>query len=143
MKRPPTLIIAVALGLALVIAAFVLAYQFVGPPPPDRIVMATGEDGGAYQVFGEQIARRMAEEGVVVELRETAGSAENVDLLVAPDGVDIAYVQGGLSALHDTEGVVALGSMYFEPLWLFASDASQFFRDSRPGRKARVGWCRG
>ena len=52
-NRPPTLLLASVVGVALVVAAFVLAYQFVGPPPPDRIVLATGEDGGAYQAFGD------------------------------------------------------------------------------------------
>lgn len=131
--------LASVLGIALVIAAFVFAYQFVGPPPPDRIVMATGEDGGAYQEFGEQFAQRMAGEGVTVELRETAGSGENLALLVEEE-VDIAFVQGGLSTLHSTAGVVALGSMYFEPLWLFVGNANDFssMRDLA-GKRISVG----
>lgn len=122
-NRPPTLLIASVLGIALVVAAFVLAYQFVGPPPPDRIVLATGEDGGAYQVFGEQFARHLSAEGITVDLRATAGSGENLDLLVQGEEVDIAFVQGGLAELRDTAGIVALGSMYFEPLWVFVDRA--------------------
>ena len=117
------MVIASVFGVALVTAAFVFAYQFVEPAPPETIVMATGEEGGAYQAFAEQLAAEMAAEGIAVELRATAGSAENIALLEQPGGVDIAFVQGGLASIHPTENVVALGSMYFEPLWIFA-DAS-------------------
>ncbi len=70
-------------GLAIVILAlsFIVAYQFVGPAPPKRIVLATGEDGGAYQYYGEQFATYLAREGIQTELRATAGSVDNLALL--------------------------------------------------------------
>ena len=69
---------------ALVVAAAMWGtYQFVGPPPPDRIVLATGEAGGAYRAFGERYAAALARDGITVELRPTAGSVENLELLAA------------------------------------------------------------
>ena len=103
----------------LIFAGFVVAYQFVDPAPPDRIVLATGPDGGAYQRFGEQYARYLAKRGIEVTLRQTAGSMENLELLSTDSGVDIAFVQGGLAASAQTEVVMAIGSLYLEPLWLF------------------------
>ena len=38
---------------ALGLLGFALAYPFVNPAPPARIVMATGEAGGAYARFCE------------------------------------------------------------------------------------------
>ena len=35
-----------------VIAAFVLAFQFIKPAPPKHVVMATGGPEGAYHQFG-------------------------------------------------------------------------------------------
>ena len=107
-------------GLAVVIlvAGFVVAYQFVGPPPPDRIVLATGQDGGAYQQYGKQYADWLARRGIEVELRETAGSVENLGLLDGGD-VDVGFVQGGLAGSMPTDNVVAVGSLYLEPLWQF------------------------
>ena len=67
-----------AIMLALILAGFVVAYQFVDPAPPNRIVLATGSDGGAYQRYGEQYAEYLAREGIEVTLRETAGSLENL-----------------------------------------------------------------
>ena len=108
-------------GLAIVILVlgFVVAYQFVGPPPPKSIVMATGAEGGAYQRYGEQFAAYLATEGVHVELRATAGSVDNLALLNGDEGVDLGFVQGGLAEAAPTENVIAIGSLYLEPLWLF------------------------
>ncbi len=108
-------------GLASVILliSFVFAYQFVGPAPPKRIVLATGEEGGAYRFYGEQLAAHLAREGIQTELLETAGSVENLALLDDPEGVDIGFVQGGIAEFLPTENVMAIGSLYLEPLWLF------------------------
>ena len=35
------------------------------------------------------------------------------------DGVEVAFVQGGLKSLVQNAQLVSLGSLYFEPLWIF------------------------
>jgi TRAP transporter TAXI family solute receptor len=107
------------LAIILVVAGFVLAYQFVKPAPPKRIVLATGQEGGAYQYYGEQFAAYLATQGIETELRATAGSVENLELLESGADVDLGFVQGGLAAALPTENVVALGSLYLEPVWMF------------------------
>jgi TRAP transporter TAXI family solute receptor len=107
------------LGIVILGLGFIVAYQIVGPATPKNIVMLTGEEGGAYQYYGEQFAKYLAREGIQVELRTTAGSVENLTLLDSDDDVDIGFVQGGLSNFSPTENVMALGSLYLEPLWLF------------------------
>jgi TRAP-type uncharacterized transport system substrate-binding protein len=65
-----------------------------------------------------------------VELRETNGAAQNLALLRDPkENVDIAFVQGGADPKRRREGdaaaseadatLVSLGSMFYEPVWLF------------------------
>ena len=65
----------------LVVAAFVLAFQFIKPAPPDRVVMATGGVEGAYHGFAQRYAAFLAREDIMLELRPTAGSVENLELL--------------------------------------------------------------
>ncbi|MCB1801124.1 MAG: TAXI family TRAP transporter solute-binding subunit [Gammaproteobacteria bacterium] len=103
----------------LVLAAFVLAYQFIKPAPPDTVVMATGGTDGAYHGFATRYAQRLAREGITLELRPSAGSVENIRLL--RDGeVSLALVQGGVDdGAPDATGLQSLGSVYYEPLWLF------------------------
>ena len=127
-------------GSVLFVIGLVVALQFVGPPPPDSLVMVTGAEGGAYRLYGERFAARLAEVGIEVELRPTAGAVENLELLVNDDSVDVGFVQGGLAESNPTEGVVALGSLYFEPLWVFvdAESGIEHFGDLA-GKRLAVG----
>jgi TRAP transporter TAXI family solute receptor len=109
------------LGAVILAAGFFVAYQFVGPPPPDRIVMATGQDGGAYQFYSGQYAYWLKTQGIELELRTTAGSVENLQLLESGE-VDVGFVQGGLAGTLPTENVLAIGSLYLEPMWLFVRE---------------------
>jgi TRAP transporter TAXI family solute receptor len=109
----------------LVVVGFFVAYQFVDPAPPREIVLATGEVGGAYQAFGTQYADLLGRDGISVKLKTTAGSVENLELLAADSDVHLAFVQSGLAENHAAPTVMALGSLYFEPLLLFVRDELQ------------------
>ena len=111
---------------ALVLGLLVSAYMVLQPSPPRRLVLATGVAQGAYAEFGKRYAALLQPHGITVELRETQGAAENLALLRKPDsGVDLAFVQGGsdersrLEAQADDEGLASLGSVFYEPVWLF------------------------
>lgn len=103
---------------ALVLIAFIVAFQFIKPAPPDKVVMATGGPAGAYYAFGQRYAAYLAKENIVLELRNTAGSVENIALLEAGE-VDLAMVQGGIQGKTGQDLLLSLGSVYYEPLWLF------------------------
>ena len=79
--------------LLLVVAGFVVAFQFVGPPLPKQLTLATGSKGGAYHQFAELYREQLAASGITLNLLPTAGSVENIARL--RDGsADIAFVQG-------------------------------------------------
>lgn len=127
-------------ALVLTVVAFAVAISFIKPAPPRRIVLATGRPDGAYHQFGLRYQAELAREGITVDLRPTSGSVENVRLLANPaSGVDVAFVQGGSVAVVDTD-LVSLGSLYFEPLWVFVRGAGRAddIRGLR-GRRVAVG----
>lgn len=108
-------------ALVLTAVAFAVAIAFVEPAPPRQIVLATGRPDGAYHQFGLRYQAELARHGIRVELRPTSGSLENLRLLAdGTSGVSVAFVQGGVRAAAPAADLVALGSLYFEPLWLFA-----------------------
>jgi len=131
----------VAPALILVIAGFVFAYQFVGPAPPDRIVMATGSTSGAYHAFGQKYADRFRKEGIELVLKSTAGSVENLDLLkLADGGVPVAFLQGGIGTPDAEAEFRSLGSVYYEPLWVFVrGDEAPSQLTALAGKKIAVG----
>jgi len=118
--------------IVLAVALLGLAYWALDPNPPKKVVLATGADQGAYAEFGKRYLQALKAYGITVELRPTQGAAENLQLLRDPaSGVDIAFVQGGAddhTARDDEEdsNLVALGSLFYEPVWLFyRSDSAQ------------------
>ncbi len=81
----------------LTLAGFIAAYQFVAPSPPRTITIATGGPDGAYFKYGNTYKKLLKENKVELKIRTTAGSFENLQLLEKEsDGVDIAFIQGGL-----------------------------------------------
>ena len=114
-------------------ALLALAYGVLQPNPPRRVVMATGAPQGAYHEFGKRYAELLKQHDINVELRPTQGAAENLALIrQSASGVDIVLAQGGaepdrVSDDDDRDaGLVSLGSVFYEPLWLFyREDAAQ------------------
>jgi TRAP-type uncharacterized transport system substrate-binding protein len=114
---------ALAIGiptLALLVAGFWYAAQFIKPAPPDRLVIATGPDGGAYQRFAALYKPLIERNGIRFIERPTAGAVENLARLrSAHEELDVAFVQGGLGLGSDPAGLASLGSIYYEVLWVF------------------------
>lgn len=68
---------------------------------PDRIRIATGQQGGLYFNEGEKIVEAIEDHGRTAENIATSGSVENVEKLLDGDsGVDVAIVQAGAVPLH-------------------------------------------
>jgi uncharacterized protein len=97
--------------------ALVVTYHFVQPAPPHHIIFATGQEGGAYYLFGLRYQDLLAREGIDVTVRPTSGSVENIDLL-KKGKADVAFVQGGTGASADAPGLRSLASLYYEPIWI-------------------------
>src|SRR3982751_3460167 len=84
--------------LLLGIALLVVAYWFLDPTPPRKVVLGTGPEQSAYAEFGKRYAAELARYGIHVELRQTSGSRDNLRLLRnGKEAIDIGFVQGGAS----------------------------------------------
>jgi TRAP-type uncharacterized transport system substrate-binding protein len=126
----------VGLLIAFVGLGLYVAYRVLDPTPDKRIVIATGPEEGAYIEFAKRYQPLLRAHGLVVELRTTQGSSENLTLLRDPrSGVDAAFVQGGVDTVDTGESgmVASLGSVAYEPVWLFCREA-----DARDRDKARL-----
>lgn len=102
---------------------FVVAYQFVQPAPPSRIVITTGGEAGAYYQFAKRYAAILARDGITLEVKSSAGSLQNLERL-KNDEAQIAFVQGGVVPPPDAgeapdASLLSLGSAFYEPVWVF------------------------
>ncbi len=121
------IVIAAGPFVLLTLLLLLAAYFMLDPTPPKRVVLATGPEDSAYASFGKRYAAELKHYGIEVVLQQTEGSAQNLRLLrEGKDQVDLGFVRGGSSeALRavdeetDHAPLVSLGSLFFEPVWIF------------------------
>lgn len=108
--------------LALVAFAFWAAIQFIEPPPPSRMSIATATKGSPYYALAERYKAYLAKNGVTLDIRETGGSFDNLKMLGDPGfGVGLGFLQGGIANEKSLAGLKSLGRVMYEPLWIFAN----------------------
>jgi len=112
---------AAVLPAAVILATVVwIAYQFVEPAPPKRIVMTGGSEGGAYEGYAQRYKQLLAEDRIDVVLLPSAGSVENLKRLMdGNSGATVGFVQGGIAKEGDDDELMSLAGLYHEPLWVF------------------------
>lgn len=135
--------IAVAIpALAIVILGFYVTAQFIKPAPPRQMTLSSGGAGGAYEGFALRYKDVLARYGIEVVVQPSAGAIENLARL-RERSTDAAFIQGGSANAGDNEGIVSLGSLYYEPLWVFyraRPDAPELSRlDQLRGKRIAIG----
>ena len=125
---------------------FVIAFQFFRPAPPNRIVITTVSDAGAYYAYSGRYATILARNGVTLEVRTSAGSLQNIERL-QNDEAQVGFVQGGVVEPQgdpdeeDTDSrLLSLGSVFFEPVWVFYRGDRRFDRlTDLKGKRIAIG----
>ncbi|MDB5825943.1 MAG: C4-dicarboxylate transporter substrate-binding protein [Variovorax sp.] len=111
----------------IVIGALIAAYWYLDPQPPKHVTLATGPAGSAYAEFGKRYATALKANGITVDLKTTNGASDNLQLLRSGEA-DVGFVRGGSAdaTADEDAGLTSLGSLFYEPLWLFyRTDAAQ------------------
>ena len=132
-----------AVAITMAAVAFVIGViVMLRTMPPRTIVMATGSPGGAYFDFGERYRAALASAGVEVRVVPTAGSQENLALLLDPhSGVSVGLIQGGTVGADVSSKLESLGTVFYEPLWLFRKRGSgnRGLAEDLRGRRISIG----
>ena len=127
--------------LLLFVAVVSLALYFVHPGPPATFVMSTATAGSPYYRYAERYADVFRRNGVKLEIRESEGSLANLKALAdRASGVDAGIVQGGVASARDTPGLLSVGRVAYEPLWVFHSAGTPLERlTDLKGKRILVG----
>ena len=126
-------------ALALALGVFAVLNRMVEPLPPRRVTFSAGRENGAYHTFAKEYARLAKADGFTVEILTGAGSVETLKRLAAGQAM-AGFVQGGTAEAAPTDGLLSLGSLYYEPVWLFhrRTQPLRALTDLR-GRRIQVG----
>jgi TRAP-type uncharacterized transport system substrate-binding protein len=136
------------LGAAMLIGSVVLvitilwfSFTILRPLPPKTVIMATGSDGGAYKESGNRYRDILAQAGIELQLLSTAGSLENLAMLNdRSSNVSIGLIQGGITNEKESPDLETLGTLFYEPLWIFYRNEIQSVGlDSLKGRRISIG----
>jgi TRAP-type uncharacterized transport system substrate-binding protein len=129
------------IALLIVLSVILAAVSFIRSAPPRTLVLTSGPPYSTFQRFATSYGKRLASEGVQLQVLPSKGSLENLQRLEsAQSGVDIGFVQGGLTEAEDRSDLVSLGSIAYEPLWIFYRSPTQISRLSElAGQRIAVG----
>jgi TRAP-type uncharacterized transport system substrate-binding protein len=95
-------------------------FWFFHSAPPSTIIITSGDDGTAFRKNAEKYAKILARNGVKLKILPSEGSLENLGRLGNPAfKVDVGFVQTGVAKGQNTDKLVSLGSIFYEPLYIF------------------------
>lgn len=116
------LVLIAAPAVLLVVGAFWLAYQFVQPAPPGKLVITTGSEQGAYYAFAKRYQEELGRNGIHLDILPSKGSVENAARLASGNAagkhIDLALLQGGIANDAMLPGMNSYGRVFLEPLWI-------------------------
>jgi len=117
LRSPLTIVIVSAV---FVLAALYVIYRLIDPLPPRHFAIAAGIAGSGYDNFAKQYARILARYGVALEIRNSAGAVENLDLLRNPgSGVQAALTTFGVTLPDDATSLYSLGGIFDAAIYIF------------------------
>ena len=118
--RPRSPIVIVMVSAAFVLAALYVIYRLVDPLPPRHLTIAAGIAGSGYDNFAKHYARILARYGVALEIRNSAGAVEDLDLLRDPgSGVQAALTTFGVTLPDDANTLYSLGGIFDAAIYIF------------------------
>ena len=126
---------------AIVLAVLYIVYRLVDPLPPRHLAIAAGMAGSGYDNFARQYACTLARHGVELEIRNSAGAVENLDLLRDPtSGVPAALSTFGVTQPADADILYSLGGIFDAAIFIFYRNAEPItvFRQFR-GKRLSIG----
>jgi TRAP-type uncharacterized transport system substrate-binding protein len=122
---------------AILLAAGVIIFVTL---PPRTVTMATGAAGGANHELGMRYRDILARSGVRLRLVNTTGGLDNLARLRdRRSGVQVGFIQGGTTTKDESPNVESLGSIFFEPLWLFYRSGIGDGIERYRGRRISIG----
>lgn len=120
--------------------AFVAVLALRTSLPPKSVAMTTGIHGGAYEAFGQRYRTILARSNVELRLTPSAGGAENLNRLNDPrSGVSVGFAEGGLTDEQQSPELMSLGTVFYEPIWLFYRGMTLTALQHLQGKKLSIG----
>jgi TRAP transporter TAXI family solute receptor len=125
----------------ILVAASIAAYKFVDPAPPKHFVISTSDGEGDFQTYAKIYKEILKDDGITLDILPSSGGVENFKRLKDPhSGVDVGFTHDGVGTQDEAPDVSSLGSIYYDPVWVFYRGQKDLTRFSElAGKKIAVG----
>ncbi len=139
-RRRPWLVVGLLSALLVAVLAWgavVLARAI----PPRTIVLTTGPEGEADHELGLRYRAVLGRKGVRVEVVASAGKVENLRRLnESKSRYDAGFASGGLTSATESPRIVSLGTIAYDPLWIFCRGVDEPVRFAAlEGKRVSIG----
>jgi TRAP-type uncharacterized transport system substrate-binding protein len=134
------LVIGVPVLLVTAVVAW-LAVKFIGPAPPNSMVLLAGPKESSYYNIADRYAKIIARSGVKLQVVETEGAQDNLRRLADRKvHADVGFVLGGVTEGVETGGLMSLGSVFVQPVLVFYHGKESVERFSQlEGKRIAIG----
>ncbi|HSI43989.1 MAG TPA: TAXI family TRAP transporter solute-binding subunit [Methylotenera sp.] len=126
--------------LGLVAILCVVLLTFINTAAPTSLTMAAGEDGSVYQKYALKYQKILARQGVTLTIIPSNGSIENLNKLTNKQvKVDVGFVQSGVSQDIKIDKLMSLGSVAYQPIFVFYRGESKDSIADFAGHRLNIG----
>lgn len=106
--------------LAIVLLVLLGLIYFLNPLPDKKIIIATSGERSAYSLIADDQRAYLAQHDIQLEVLPTSDSVASARLVTdKKSGVNVALIQGGLLDESLAKQLRSLGSVAYEPVWIF------------------------
>jgi TRAP-type uncharacterized transport system substrate-binding protein len=104
------------------------------------VVMAVYPEGSLNTELVKRYQQVLARNGLVVKLEPSTGAVESLAALRDPkSAVSVALVPGGITTKQDSPELVSLGTVFYQPLWIFSRGRLPHGLSQLRGRRISIG----
>jgi TRAP-type uncharacterized transport system substrate-binding protein len=119
------------------LALLLIFLRFIFPAPPQHLRIAAGSQGSYFHDVASTYKAALAKEGISLEIVQTLGALDNLQLINAGK-VDLALAHDGLVQAKAEPELRSLGSISYEPIWVFRRKGTPVLNDLTQLKGMRV-----
>ena len=138
-SRPRRLIALIGLVAVIAVATW-LTFAVFRSMELQTVGMAVYPEGSLNADLVKRYQQVLARNGIEVKLVPSAGAVESLANLRDPkSGVSVAFVPGGITTKEDSPELISLGTVFYQPLWIFSRGHLPDGRVQFRGRRVSIG----
>lgn len=134
------LLVSVSVILITGLALSTTIFMFMEANVPTTITIASGPTGSTFRTTAEKYREILARNGVTLKIIPSTGSLDNFKQLSNPNiDVDVGFVMGGQINGANTDNLVSLGSISYQPLMIFYRGPPRNLLSDFKGQRLYIG----